>query len=157
MENFLLPGETLLRQAPNNVVVLTTHRIRYNHAASAEARLVSIMLEKVSACEVRYHSAPALLLLGVVIAVLGGLALVQPGSSLQAAGLLGVLLGGLLAVAYFTTRRHIISIAADGGTRIGFETKDLKREAVIAFIDAVEKAKHERLLSLSHYAYAAIA
>ena len=144
MENFLLQGEVLLSQSPNNVVLLTTHRIRYNNAASAEARLVSIMLEKVSACEVRYHSAPTLLLLGVIIAVIGGLALTQPGSSVQVGGL-------------FTTRRHIISISADGGTRIGFETKGLKREAVIAFINAVEKAKHERLLSLSQYAYAAIA
>ena len=66
MENFLLEGEELISQSANNVVILTTHRIRYNATNSAQSHLVSMMLEKVSSCETRYQSWPMLLVLGAV-------------------------------------------------------------------------------------------
>lgn len=147
MENFLLTGEELISQTPNNVVMLTTHRIRYNNASSYESRLVSIMLEKVSSCEVTYQSSPALLLIGSLIMLMGGLALTQNGD-IQAGGILGLAFGFVLVLLYLSTRRHIIKIASDGGTHIGFETKGLKREAVVSFINSVEKAKNERMIYL---------
>lgn len=148
MENYLLNGEQLITQSPNNVVVLTTHRIRYHAAASSNAHLVSMMLEKVSSCEVHYQSSPILLVLGITIALLGGLGLVQSRFSGGEIGALGLLLGVILMLAYLGTRKHIVSIASDGGGRIAFETKGMKRESVVSLINSLEKAKHERMMSL---------
>lgn len=147
MDNFLLGGERLLNQSSNNIVVLTTHRIRFNDTNSSHAHLVSIMLEKVSSCEVRYQSWPVVLVLGVVLGLFGGFALLQRGSG-QEVGILALVLGLVFIIAYFTSRKHIISISSDGGARIGFETKGLKREAVVTFVNEIEKAKNQRVLQL---------
>jgi hypothetical protein len=151
MENFLLEGEDLISQSPNSVVILTTHRIRYNAATSSQAHLVSMMLEKVSSCEVRYHSQPALIVIGTVLALLGSVGFAGNGDT-QMMGALAVTLGIVLILVYISTRRHIVSIASDGGARIGFETKGMKREAVVSFINGIEKAKVERIERLQHFA-----
>ncbi|WP_345223285.1 hypothetical protein [Hymenobacter koreensis] len=144
MEDFLLDGEELLDYTPNRVVLLTSNRIRYNAANASESHLVSIMLEKISACEVRYQSQPLLGISGALLAVVGLLAFFQPGDA-QAFGAGALAVGLLLVLAYLASRRHIISITSDGGTRLAFATKGLKRETVIAFVNSVEKAKHERV------------
>ncbi|KAA9327224.1 hypothetical protein F0P96_18500 [Hymenobacter busanensis] len=156
MENFLLDGEELIRHTPNNVVVLTTHRLRYSAANSSHSRLVSMMLDKVSSCEVRYESQPGLWVIGSLFAILGGMALFA-GGTIQLFGVLAIVLGLVLIVAYLSTRRHIVSITSDGGTRIGFETKGLKREAVIAFVNEIEKAKTERVERLYQLANSVLA
>lgn len=143
MENFLLKGEELISQSANNVVTLTTHRIRYNATNSSQSHLVSMMLEKVSSCETRYQSWPVLLVLGAVAILLGAFSLQRLGGP-EVPGL-AIVVGLVFIVAYFTTRKHIVSIASDGGSRIGFVTTGLKREAVVAFVNGIEKAKNERV------------
>ena len=155
MENFLLKGEELISQSANNVVILTTHRIRYNATNSAQSHLVSMMLEKVSSCESRYQSWPVLLVLGVLAVLLGGFSLFQFGGQQMAAPAIAV--GFVLVVAYFASRKHVISISSDGGSRIGFETKGLKREAVVSFINGIEKAKTERVERLHQLAASVLA
>lgn len=156
MENYLLEGEELLQHSPNNVVVLTTHRIRYHAVNSSEAHLVSVMLEKVSSCEVRYHSSPMVLILGVLLTILGAIACLQSlGGTEIGAALLVV--GLVVAFVYFATRRHIVSIASDGGARIRFETKGMKSDSIVALINNLEKAKHERMIGLSRAANAVYA
>ncbi|TGE22705.1 hypothetical protein [Hymenobacter metallicola] len=144
MEDFLLAGEELLNYTPNRVVLLTSYRIRYNAANASESRLVSIMLEKVSACEVRYQSQPALAITGILLILVGSIGFFQSGNG-QMFGVVAAAVGFVLVLAYLASRQHIVSITSDGGARLGFATKGLKREAVIAFIDSVEKAKHERV------------
>ncbi|MBT2558251.1 hypothetical protein J7E24_10680 [Hymenobacter sp. ISL-91] len=151
MENFLLDGEALITQSPNKVVMLTTHRIRYNAASSSQAYLVSVLLEKVSSCEVRYQSNPVLLVIGIIAAVLG--AMWSTGfNGDRELGFLGFIVGLMLVLVYFSTRRHIVSVASDGGVRLGFQTKGMKREAVVAFVNAIEKAKVERVEQLQQFA-----
>ncbi|RFP66401.1 hypothetical protein D0N36_03370 [Hymenobacter lapidiphilus] len=151
MENFLLNGESLITQSPNNVVMLTSHRIRYNAASSSYAHLVSMMLEKVSSCEVRYQSHPGLLILGLLVAGLGSLGFAGNGDT-QAMAMAAIVIGLVLVLVYFSTRKHIVSIASDGGSRIGFETKGMKREAIVAFVNAIEKAKVKRVEQLQQLA-----
>ncbi len=55
-----------------------------------------------------------------------------------------ILLGGVVCVViYLFTRKHVVSIASDGGAKINFETKGMKRETVIGFINKIETAKHK--------------
>ncbi|TDN37022.1 hypothetical protein E4631_19630 [Hymenobacter sp. UV11] len=147
MELSLLDGERLLHQSPNQVVSLTTHRVRLHRASGSAAHIVSMMLEKVSSCEIRYLSHPWLLLVGALLAVSGVLALfqrVEPGIVA-----LLLLVGGGLLIAYFASRHHVVSITSDGGTRLSFETKGMQRQVVIGFIDHLEQAKDQRMLQLS--------
>ncbi|MFD2717888.1 hypothetical protein ACFST9_04130 [Hymenobacter monticola] len=148
MENFLLQGEEVVMHSPNNVVVLTTHRIRYHAASTSQAHLVSVMLEKVSSCEVRYDSQPMLLVIGTLIALAGGLGLTQGGQA-SLIGFAGALVGAFLILAYFMTRKHMVSIASDGGARIGFATTGMKREYVVGLINSLEMAKHQRIVNLA--------
>ncbi len=52
----LLENEQIITESTNNVVTLTTHRVRYNSSSTGQAHIVSIMLEKVSSIEVHYKS-----------------------------------------------------------------------------------------------------
>jgi hypothetical protein len=154
MELPLLDGERLLHQSPNQVVSLTTHRVRMHRASGSAAHIVSMMLEKVSACEIRYLSHPWLLLVGALLVVGGVLALFQRTEPGIVALLL--LVGGVLLTAYFVSRHHVVSIASDGGTRLSFETKGMPREVVIGFIDNLEQAKNQRMLQLSRGIHASV-
>ena len=49
--------------------------------------------------------------------------------------------GIVLVVAYFLTRRAVISVASNGGQSILVPIKGMKRDAVVAFIEAVEREK----------------
>lgn len=149
MENYLLNGEELITQSPNNVVVLTTHRIRYHATTSAQAHLVSVMLEKVSSCEMRFESSPVLLLLGITLALLGSISLLGSAFGNNMLGVIGIAAGLIMVVLYAATAKHVVSIASDGGSRISFETKGMKRETVIGLINSLEKAKSERMMGLS--------
>ena len=149
MENYLLKGEELIQQSPNNVVVLTTHRVRYHATSSSDAHLVSIMLEKVSSCEVKYQSSPVLLVLGAIAIVVAIVGFNQLGG-VQISGIL-LTAAVVLIIAYFASRKHIVSIASDGGSRISFATNGMKRETVVSFINGIEKAKVERLETLNQF------
>jgi hypothetical protein len=109
-----------------------------------------MLLDKVSSCETRYLSFPILLVLGIVAMLLGGYTLMGLGG--EGVGAMAIATGLVFIIAYFVTRKHVVSIASDGGARIGFETKGMKREAVVSLINWIEKAKHERMLSLSQSA-----
>lgn len=87
-----------------------------------------------------------LAVLGGLLA-LGGVYVLGQGAPEAAVG--AWVLGGGLVLAYFSTRRHVVSIASDGGARLQFETKGMKRETVQAFVDAVESAKDRRVRFLS--------
>ncbi|MGI4873037.1 MAG: hypothetical protein ACRYFX_17895 [Janthinobacterium lividum] len=47
----------------------------------------------------------------------------------------------------------MVSITADSGTRLSFETKGMRREAVIGFLDHLEQAKNQRMLRLGRAGY----
>jgi hypothetical protein len=108
-----------------------------------------MMLEKVSACEVLYYNQPLLLVLGVVLllgAVVAFMNVAPPPSFLAGAVGIGVIL------IYFANRKHIVVITADSGARMTFETKGISSESVVSFINNIEKAKNQRLMTLGHQA-----
>ncbi|MGI4873036.1 MAG: hypothetical protein ACRYFX_17890 [Janthinobacterium lividum] len=92
MELTLLDGERLLHQSSDHLVSLTTHRVRLHRTTGSSSYLVSMLLEKVSACEMRYLSHPWLLLVGGLLALGGVVALFQRAEPSVVALLL--LLGG---------------------------------------------------------------
>lgn len=131
----LLAGEQILYelgQTPN--LVLTNYRLRY----TANRHIISIMLEHVSAIEVRYKR--NLYLLGIsCFFLLGGM--VMMSNSFTPISLMVFAIGIINLLLYFLTKKHTISIGADGGKTIDIRTKGMSQEAIQELLNEIEQAK----------------
>jgi hypothetical protein len=140
----LFEGEQIITTTDSNIVVLTTHRIRSNNSVSwGQHRTTSIMLEKVSAIQATYISFPILLVLSGAMAL--GAAWVSGQSGVGGGIALLVILAIVCLIGYFATRKHVCVIVSDGGSRIVFETANMKKDVLNSFIDQVERAKYKRV------------
>lgn len=128
----LLPNEEVVTSSEKGVLTLTNKRVRYESVVWGQSNLLSITLGSVASCGLVTKSYPLLAILGGV-ACLGGL------GGREMVPLL--FLGAVLITIYFITRKSVISIASNGGEAILVPTKGMKREAIVAFIDAVEREK----------------
>ena len=141
-KKYLFDGERAISESGDKVVTLTSHRVRYNSSSTGSGHVVSIMLEKISSIEVHYKSWILVLLIGILL-VAGGLLM---GAQNQGdAMILGIGFGGLCILAYFITRKHVVTIASDGGAKINFQTKGMKSDTLLDFINKIEVAKASRL------------
>lgn len=131
----LLAGEQILYelgQAPS--LVLTNYRLRY----TANRHIISIMLEHVSAIEVRYKR--NLYLLGIsCFFLLGGMFMMS--NSFTPISLMVFTVGGINLLLYFLTKKHIISIGADSGKSIDIQTKGMSQESILELLNEIEQAK----------------
>ncbi|MFC1609543.1 hypothetical protein ACFL6C_01165 [Myxococcota bacterium] len=135
----MLPKETVVASAPDDSLVLTTHRVRYETKRTGVARFTSMMLEEVSCCTIARREKPMLLALAVF---LGAAGVVGAARGAEVLAVLIVAAVALLA-AYFLTRHQTLSIVSTSGIEIAVHTStDLKRWKT--FIDRVELAKDAR-------------
>jgi hypothetical protein len=142
----LIPGETILTAADNDLIVLTTHRIRYNYQEWGQGNTISIMLEKISSIQARYISYPLLIVMGIFLIIVGFLM-----NSSYPRGIIAwipAIIGIGCIIYYFYSKNHFCIISSDGGARIIINTKDMDRQAVLAMIDKIETAKSERVSDL---------
>ena len=130
----LLPGEQIVLSSDNDILTLTNKRVRYDSIIWGKSNLIGITLSSVASCGLITRSFPLLLALAVV-AILAGVS--QRGDNMW--GLFFV--AAVLAVAYFVTRRAVISVASNGGQEILVPAKGMNREAIVKFIEAVEREK----------------
>ena len=130
----LLPGEQVVLSSDNDVLVLTTKRVRYDSTSWGQSNLIGITLKSIASCGLTTRSTPLLIILAVVAALA---AFTQRGGEMM--GLF--LVAAALAAAYFLTRKAVISVASNGGQEILVPTKGMAREAVLKFIEAVEAEK----------------
>ncbi len=141
---YLLENEAIISQSKSARFVLTNYRVRHKIKSAGNESLCSIFLEKISAIETQYKSYPILLVLGVLFGCIGAYFLMERGMEL---GQIGFVVGGLLILIYLLSRKHIILITSDGGAKISFQTRGMRKEAIASFINDVELAKNERFNS----------
>lgn len=137
----LLTDEKLLFESDSGGVSLSTHRVRYESKRPGEASFKSIMLDQVSSCSINYTSYPILLILAILF-VLGGAilySLMHKPNGLA----IGIVIAVIFIIAYFMTRKQVISIASPGDT-IKYQMSKLSLEKGKEFIDELEKAKDQR-------------
>ncbi|GDX53477.1 hypothetical protein LBMAG27_25240 [Bacteroidota bacterium] len=137
----LLEGEEIISQSNDKQVTLTTYRVYYDSSQFGKAHTASIMLEKISSVEIHYSSWILFLILGGLFAIAG---LACGANNQGPAMMLGLAIAAVLILFYFLTRKHVVTIASDGGAKINFRTKGIKREAIIDFMNQVDKAKNNR-------------
>lgn len=150
MGTTLLDGEKIITESGDKSIVLTNYRLRRHISGGGHAHIVSIMLGHISNIEVRYKSYLLMLIVGVLLLPIGAMAALGTGE--PTAGVPVSLLGLILIIIYFVTRKHVISIYADSGRSIDFATKGLKRDAILKFVNQIEDAKLNWLQSsgISH-------
>ena len=114
-----IENEKLLLESDNKQIRLTTHRLRYYESPKKSSNFNSIMLDRISSIELNYYKSSIwLLIIGILT--------------------IPILIGIILIILFFTSKRHIVTITPDGGKSIIFETKGMKREFLEDFIDKVE-------------------
>ncbi len=116
-----IDNEKVILESDNNQLRLTTHRLRYHEAASSKSDYTSIMLDKISSIELKYYKSSIwLLIIGILT--------------------IPIVVGIILIIIFFNSKKHVVSVTPDGGKPIIFETNGMKREFIEDFIDKVESA-----------------
>lgn len=141
----MLKDEKVVIESDNNILTLTTHRIRYETKIWGKAHVTSIMLDELCSCSLRYKSSIILLIIGIVFGgalVIGGLASGESGSVGP-----GFIIGIIFIAAYFLTRKISLSFRS-GGDSINVSLNNMSFENAKKFIDEVETVKNTRYLIL---------
>ena len=138
------PDEKVLIEADNKVLVLTTHRVRYDAIGKGggwadRTELVSIMLEELSSCAITRTSYPILLLLALVGLIL---AILVPDQAI-----VGLALAVLFAGGFFLSQRQVLLLTSAGGGKIQVNTASMSLQSVREFVDEIEKVKNQRFLA----------
>jgi len=133
----LVADEQVQHASNKGLLTLTSHRIRYRERRAGSFRLTSMTLDSIASCGVVGRSAPLLVVVGV-LSLLGGL-LALKGSQQTAA----VIIGLAFVVAYFVTRRTILSVASRGGEAIALPVRGMGPDELTQLVDAIERAKLE--------------
>ena len=141
----LFQGEQILTTTEDNIVVLTTHRIRSNNSYGwGQHNTTSIMLEKVSSIQLTYTSYPVLFILAGLFLLVSYIMSSQRVANCET--LIPVIIAIVCVGAYFSTRKHVCIVASDGGAKLSFVTANMKKDALHSFIDKVEQAKYNKTM-----------
>lgn len=141
-DTYLFDNEEIITESKDNTLTLTNYRLRYESASRGKAHIVSIMLEKISSIEIHYKSNIIILTLGILFLAMG---FVMGTMNEGGAMLMGMSIGGICLFIYYIRRRHVVSIASDGGAKIHFFTKGMDRNTLMDFINEIEEAKKNRI------------
>jgi len=132
----LLENEVILDSLAS--VQLTNYRITKEYGKSYK---LSIFLEKISSIEAAYKSKPYLILIGILLIIIG---LYLANDNIQEFGIFSVIVGIVLIIAYFRTRKNILRVSPDGGTNLDLAVKGVSNERVEEFITNIQRAKQEK-------------
>lgn len=142
----LLENEEIVKTLGNkdNTLTLTTKRVRDDFVVWGRTAINSITLDSIASCGAITKSYPFLLILGI-LSLLASAFVVYNGdlyynsTRQQVASL--IVVGIILIVLYFFTRKSTISISSNGGRVIDFPTKGINRKDIELFINTLENEK----------------
>jgi hypothetical protein len=131
----LMAGERVIMTSNDEMLTLTSHRVRLDTTVRGASKFVSITLDSVASCGLVTRTRPVLLILGAVAGIVG----VAQSAAEARFGLLVV--AAVLVIVYFVTRAAVVTIASTGGETITLPAKGMGREAIVEFLEEVEHAK----------------
>ena len=133
-EDYLLENEEKTHLGKNTYI--TNYRVWHQDNFGGKMHFVSILLKNISSIEVHYQNKKLLLLLGIVFIIAGlmcGFGVGELGLSL-----IGTIPGIIFIVLYFLSRKHVITISSNGGSKIDIYTSGLSRDSIFKFVNSVE-------------------
>ncbi|MCS5691296.1 hypothetical protein NZK33_04755 [Cyanobium sp. FGCU-6] len=141
----LLPGEEIYLQSPKVPLLLTNFRVCHHYKVYPDQQFDSITLEAIGSMGLRTVSWPRLLIIAAVLFLISIAVAQQPyGAGNNAAGFLA-LIGVLLVLIYFLTRKRKIVIESNGGWKMHVPANKLSLDECYFMIHAVDRAKLEFL------------
>jgi hypothetical protein len=138
----LFENEKIISQSGDKSIILTNCRVQHFTKSPGKSQYVSIHLQDISSLEVHYRSFILFLMLGILAVAV---ALYSGAMNLGELFVLSGIVGILFILIYFFTRRHVVTISSNGGGKIQFFTKGMKKETLFDFIDQIEKAKNKQI------------
>lgn len=137
--NFFLENEIISVTSDDGSILLTNQRVLKNTDHGVHAYFISMPLPDISTTEIRSKRHPVLIFLGVICLAAG----ITAGAIENEVGMIAV--GGFLflifILLYIFTRHHSVHITSNGGSKLYFRTKGMRREAVLDFVRKIEQAK----------------
>jgi len=135
----LLEDEEILYSSNDKTITLSNKRIRQSSSTIGAGYFLSIPLENISTIELHYTSRPVLLAAGI-ICIVAGLALGISGAGMALG--LAVVTGAAFILFYFLSRKHILTVASNGGARMNILTTGISNDAMLAFANTIENARN---------------
>lgn len=145
----LFPDEYVITKSNDESVILTSHRVTYNYSSMSKSQTQTIMLEHITSCEGESSSNQLSLILAIigVLIFIGG---TNTKNELQL--IVGAALALLMGWKYLVSKRSLILISSPSAT-IKILGNGLSKEKINDFINKVEHAKHQRLMSVAKHGH----
>ena len=140
----LFPGESVVSYADGTGVTLTTHRICIQEKEPGRSYHHAIMLEQITACEKHTSSNGPLLILSLLtffIAIMAGSARIRDAAA-------ALIIGVVLLLAYFLTRKKQITIASHD-TNLNINVTTMTTSTIADFVDKVQQTRNNRIAELN--------
>jgi len=140
----LFPGESVVSYADGSGVTLTTHRICIQEKEPGSSYYQDIMLEHITSCKQHTSSNGLLLILSLLtffIAITAGPARIRDAVA-------ALIIGVVLLLAYFLTRKKQITIASND-TKLNINVPTMNTSSIAGFVDKVQQTKNNRIVVLN--------
>lgn len=132
-----MQDEKVLLKLDNEVLVLTNYRIRYDGKQWGKRKIVSIMLEDLTSCEIICTTKPALILVSILIAF----ALAVRVNAITTVELIaGLIVACVPILIYYLSRNQVLRLSSASAS-IVVDTEDISIEAANRFLDVAENSK----------------
>jgi hypothetical protein len=142
----LLPKEEEILTADNEIMTLTTYRIRKTNKDWGLFYSIEFFLEDISSVELRAQSIPLLVVLAGLCILLGLFILMNAGmSGSGGAAALMFVVGLVLILPWAASKQRIIKITSNSGLSMGFDVKKLGPGKTQELLDKVQEAKSVRM------------
>jgi hypothetical protein len=137
----LMDDEKVVIETDRNLLVLTTHRLRYDAESIGSGELASIMLEQVASCSLLRKTRPLYMAVAVLF-LLSSLYLLNKGGNTYIPPLVIAVIFILL---YYMSARKVLEISSSGGKAIYANVGGMDKERIVELIDTIESSKAKRL------------
>ena len=137
---YLFDDEQIINEQPYFKITLTNYRIIYQDKEYGKMYFCSIMLDQVSAIEIKYKSKPLLFLIGLLLFPIG---IILAINMIPPFGFLALTSSLIFCLSFFITKKHVISITSNGTASIVIGTKSKANDKILYFINQIEEAKKQ--------------
>lgn len=143
----LLPNEEILFLFGENVI-LTDQQVKMSYSSWGQSYKIAIFHENISSIEAKFKS----YVIYIFLAALGLLYCVFrriQGFEIDEQMFAPVGISIFFFLVWWFTRKHIVSIASDGGARLNVEAHGMHEDQIDNFIYSVSEAKQKRIGDLA--------
>ena len=144
----LLPNEERLVSSNQDKVVLTNQRINLSDKEWGRSYQITIFLENISSIENLYKSNVIFVLLAAVSFLVGIMTLSEVRGDNGTLTFGSFVAAIFFLILWFSSRRHVVTIASNGGGKLNFTVDGMTAGQVEDFIDKVQAAQAKRITDL---------